>query len=126
MRILVLTLVLLLAGCHERPVVSPGRLILSLETPRTDQGGILLRIVGGPVLSASSRAGQLALTQDESATHLLLVGNLAAGEIAILELPDASLADRYHVVVEQVSQSGTFALIDPDQYRVTLMPVSPQ
>lgn len=79
-------------------------------------------VVSGGAINAVHPAGdlELALESDGSGTHLLLVGDVAEGVLATVEVPDIAHASAYVATVEQVADRTTFALLDPGSYRVTI------
>jgi hypothetical protein len=120
-----LAMTLLLAGCGgtDVPPPTPGELAIQLTTPAgAAAGAIVLTISGGVVGSVVPAAGlEDAVTLDASGAHLLLLGAANTGEIAVVRIPDRSLASRYVVRVDQVADGTTFALLDAAQWGATLV-----
>ncbi len=120
-----LLILFLVAGCGGTEVVppTPGELAVQLFTPgAVASGAIVLTISGGPVSGVVPGSGlDEAMTSDASGTHLLLLGTANAGEIAVLRIPDRSLASRYVVRVDQVADGATFALLDPAEWGAALV-----
>ena len=52
----------------------------------------------------------------------MVMGNIAAGQLATISVPDVSRASAYVVTVEQVADRDSFGLLDPARYQVTVGP----
>lgn len=115
---------LALVGCGgTNPVpVTPGELAVQLTAPGTPPGAMVLTVSGGPISGVTPATGiEAALSTDADGTHLLLVGSLGGGVVAVLQIPDNALATRYVVRIDQVADGTTFALLDPAQWAATLV-----
>lgn len=113
-----------LVGCGGTdPVpVTPGELAVQLTAPGSAPGAMVLTVTGGPISGVMPASGvQGALSTDAVGTHLLLVGSLDGGVVAVLQIPDAALATRYVVRIDQVADGTTFALLDPAQWNASLV-----
>lgn len=116
---------LLLAACGEKPPTGPvaGDLVVTLTTPGTADGAILLRLVG-PVEQVQAERNFLV----ESAalpggiTRIVVVGTITSGPVARIRVPDLSLASQYFGLVEQVADRGNFALLSTAGYSVKVAP----
>ena len=116
--------VLALAGCGGTdPVpVTPGELAIQLTAPNTPPGAMVLTVSGGPISGLTPANGiEGALSTDADGTHLLLVGSLDGGVVAVLQIPDVALAPRYVIRIDQVADGTTFALLDAAQWRASLV-----
>ena len=122
MRRAFLGFVLCVAACSANDTAPrPGNLTLSLPSSGDNDGAVVLVISGGPVTSVTPLQGSQAATNaDGEGTHVMIVGNLTAGAIATIAVPDVSLAAAYVATVEQVSDRTTFALLDPVRYHVVI------
>lgn len=124
MKRLTLFALLALAGCGGTdPIpVTPGELAVQLTAPGTPPGAMVLTVSGGPVSGITPTNGiEGALSTDADGTHLLLVGSLNGGVVAVLQIPDVALAARYVVRIDQVADGTTFALLDPAQWGASLV-----
>ncbi|MEO5800972.1 MAG: hypothetical protein ABIZ70_03180 [Gemmatimonadales bacterium] len=121
--LLLLSLVLAACGGDSTAPTKPGTLTLRLATPNSNDGALVV-VVSGGVVTAVHPAGNLEVTRqvDGAGTHLLLVGDLAEGIIATIDVPDIAHASAYVAVVEQAADRTTFALLDPAAYRITIVP----
>lgn len=88
----------------------PGPLTLTLNTPNTDDGAVLFKVVGGAVDSITAGA----MVQDGSyaavtgGTRVVVAGNITDGVVATIWIPDLADASHYTVTVEQVAVRNTF------------------
>ncbi|MDX2260413.1 MAG: hypothetical protein SFU84_01770 [Gemmatimonadales bacterium] len=115
---------LALVGCGGTdPVpVTPGELAIQLTAPNTPPGAMVLTVSGGPISGLTPANGiEGALSTDADGTHLLLVGSLDGGVVAVLQIPDVALATRYVIRIDQVADATTFALLDAAQWRASLV-----
>ncbi len=121
-----LIVLLALAGaCSSDSGTAPhaGALTLRLAAGGSSDGAMVLTVSGGPVTSVDAPSGfQIASNADGRGTHIMVIGNLAAGAIATINVPDLARASAYVATIEQVSDRGTFALIDAARYQVTIGP----
>ncbi|MES2306233.1 MAG: hypothetical protein V4558_12035 [Gemmatimonadota bacterium] len=120
-----LLLSLFAAACGGEAIAParPGTLTLQLTTPNANDGALVVVISGGTV-STVHPAGNLEVVRqaDGSGTHLLLVGDVTAGIVATIDVPDIARASAYVAVVEQAADRTSFALLDPAAYRITIVP----
>ncbi len=115
-------LLFLLAACHATvPSTVPGTLTVHLATAGTNDGAMVLVVSGGAVQSVEA-VGSYEVTSytDGAGVHLMVVGNLAAGALVRLKVPDVSRASDYVAVIGQVADRTSFGLIDATGYRVTI------
>jgi hypothetical protein len=113
-----------LAGCSSATGPTAGTLKLSLSTPHSDDGGLLLTISGGPVDSIEATGHRLFLFRPDPNTVQLIVagGELGAEPIARIHIPDTRQASRYAAEIGQVAARSSYTVRDPAQYTVTLLP----
>lgn len=116
---------LLFAACggDSATTPTPGTLSLRLSTPNGNDGAMVVVVSGGAITAVNAAAGLEVVPQvDGAGTHLLVVGDIAAGVIATIDVPDISRASAYAVTIEQVADRLTFALLDAAPYRITITP----
>jgi hypothetical protein len=115
--------VLILAGCGGGTGPSAGSLNVDLSTPYTDDGGLLLAFVGGPVDSIESAGNQLYITRAQTDSLMVIVaGQLTGGTIARIYVPDIRLAANYSAAVVQGAARDSYTQRDPASYSITVMP----
>ncbi len=108
-------------GTESTPPV-PGELIVRVVGQGTSPGAMVLTISGGPITKATPITGvEGALSTDASGSHLLLVGTLVSGDLAVLTIPDRSLAARYVISLAQLADASTFSLLDLSQRTASLV-----
>lgn len=105
------------------PPVTAGEVTLVLSGSGSADGAVLLRISGGPV-EAIAPIGTLTVDGTPLAGgaqfRAVVTGNLVNGDIARIQVPDVGAAGDYTVVIEQVADGSTFALLDPAGRTVTV------
>lgn len=111
----------LLAACGGDPPVGPvaGELTLTLVTPGATDGAVLIRVTG-PVESVTGMSGYLVESSEVPGGmwRLVVAGNVVAGPVARIRVPDINAAEQYLAIVEQVAARGTFALLSTAGYSV--------
>ena len=115
-------LLVLLAACHSTvPTTVPGTLTVHLASAGSNGGAMVFVVSGGAVESVQA-AGDYEVTSitDAAGVHLMVVGNLAAGALVRLQVPDVSRATDYVAVISQVADRTNFGLVDATGYRVTI------
>ena len=99
---------------------TPGELVARLTTTHTEDGALLLRVVG-PVTQVSALGGyRVASSTGGGATMIVVTGNIAGGDLLRLSVPDTRQLSSYTVEVEQAADRNTFALREPGSYSITL------
>lgn len=82
-----------------------GSLDLTLNTPNSDDGAVLFRVVGGDIDSVTAAA----MTQEVSAriedayTRVVAAGNITDGIVVRIWVPDVNQASDYSVIMEQAT-----------------------
>ena len=112
-----------LAGCSNNTGPTAGALNVSLTSPNTDDGAVLLTISGGPVDSVEAIGYTLyTAPAGPNTLRLIATGNVGSGTIARIHVPDARQASRYVTSIDQVAARSTYAQRDQAQYSVSLAP----
>jgi len=96
---------------------------LVLETPYTDDGGLLIAVTGAGVSSAASASYELSYTiPGDAGVTLLLRGNIAAGAVAEIMVPQRDRLGKYQVTVLQAASRGPlYQQRSPAGYQVRLV-----
>ncbi|HJR18045.1 MAG TPA: hypothetical protein VJ808_14435 [Gemmatimonadales bacterium] len=116
-------LLVLAAGCSNSTGPTAGILNVTLASPHSDDGAVLLQLSGGPVDSIESIGYPVySARMGPDAVKLIVTGNLAAGAIARIHVPDLRQASRYNARLDQVAARVTYAQHDPAEHSVTLLP----
>ena len=116
-RLLPLLLLVLASACGDGGPTEPagpipGILTVALTTPNPDDGALLLTISGGRVstVDAASAGYQVYTAQpDTTTTRVLVTGDIAAGDVVRIHVPDTRGAAAYHATIAQAASRTTFA-----------------
>jgi hypothetical protein len=109
--------VLLAAACGDGGPTgpagpTPGVLKVALTTPNADDGALLLTISGGRVSTVEAAAAgyQVYTAQpDTLTTRVLVTGDIGAGEVVRIHVPDTRSVAAYHATIAQAASRTTFA-----------------
>lgn len=116
-QLLLLLLLLPAAACGDGGPTEPagpvpGVLKVALTTPNSDDGALLLTISGGRVstVDGASAGYQVYTAQpDTTTTRVLVTGDIGAGEVVRIHVPDTRSAAAYHATLAQAASRTTFA-----------------
>ncbi|MDH4131128.1 MAG: hypothetical protein OEW17_00735 [Gemmatimonadota bacterium] len=99
-----------------------GSVDLVLTTPYTDDGGLLIAVTGAGVTGVSSSGYEISFTSPtDTGVTLLIRGDLKAGAVARLTVPDKGRLGRYRATVLQAAARGPgYQRRDPDGYEILL------
>jgi len=99
-----------------------GPVDLILTTPYPDDGGLLISVTGARVTGVSSSGYEVTQsTPGDAGVTLLLRGNISAGVIARITVPNRGRLGRYRVTVLQAAARGpSYQLRSPGGYQVRL------
>jgi len=110
LRVVVLTLLIastFTCGDSTTPmpalITGPGWLPLQLETSATDAGGVLVTIRGGAVDSVRSAVHDVFSKRVGPLMKVAIIGDLTAGVIAEIFVPDTERASNYSASVDQAA-----------------------
>ena len=89
----------------------PGVLKIALATPNADDGALLFTVSGGRVSTVDAATGYQIYTAqpDTMTTRILVTGDIAAGEVVRIQVPDTRSAAAYHATIAQAASRTTFA-----------------
>jgi len=112
------------AACSGDDASTPhaGTLAVTLAAGGPNDGALMLLVSGGPVTEVAASGYEIGSSADAKGTHIMVVGNVTAGTLATITVPDASRSASYVVTVEQAADRTSFALLDPAGYKVTVGP----
>jgi hypothetical protein len=93
------------------PSPVPGFLKVVLTTPNADDGAFLVKVQGGTIDSVVGGAAVASgsYTIQPTFTRFVVAGNLVAGVIAKIHVPDVADHAAYTATIEQVAVRNTFA-----------------
>ena len=90
----------------------PGVLKIALTTPNADDGALLFTVSGGRISTVDAAAAgyQIYTAQpDTLTTRILVTGDIGAGEVVRIHVPDTRSAAAYHATIAQAASRATFA-----------------
>ena len=115
-QLLPLVLLALASACGEGGPTEPagpvpGVLKIALATPNADDGALLFTVSGGRVSTVDAATGYQIYTAqpDTMTTRILVTGDIAAGEVVRIHVPDTRSAAAYHATIAQAASRTTFA-----------------
>ncbi|PYO85748.1 MAG: hypothetical protein DMD68_02800 [Gemmatimonadetes bacterium] len=111
-------------GCGSNPTApaTAGPIVASLVTPHTDDGALLVTVTGpGMSTVQAAGSGSVVFWRLVSATEVrvLVVGNLGAGPLFSMDVPDARKASEYASAVLEVASRADAILPTTAGYAVT-------
>lgn len=118
--------VVLMAACGGDggdPLPKPvsGEFTVSLATPFVGQdGGMIVRVIG-PIDTVTAVNGyKVSFTRQGNILRAVVTGNIEAGDLLRVKVPDVSQVNAYTAFVEQAAARSTYALLDVSGYSLTL------
>jgi hypothetical protein len=123
--LLVLTLltgVLSCGGTTDPPGPEAGVIVASLNTPNEQDGALIVRIVGEQTGLKALGSYRLATANEAPGTTVraIVTGTIVDGGLLEFSVPDIAKLSTYVVVVDQAAARGTYALLDPSGYNISL------
>ena len=121
--LIVASLAFVLVTCSESDPgpgpTGPGWLSLSLESPRSDDGGVLISVTGGQIDSVRSSYADLFSTTASQSARMIISGNIVSGVVAEIFVPDVGQSASYSVALDEVA-ARTFEQRNPADYSVAV------
>ncbi len=128
LRALALGVVVILASCGEElppgpppPPSGPGFLQVLLQTPRTNDGALLITLSGGPL--DSLRVSQTTLLTAPPGVYdqqLIIAGDVRAGVVLRFWVPERTNVANYRAVLNQVATRADFLQQSLTDYSLTI------
>jgi hypothetical protein len=128
MRASLLTLVAAvgLAACGgDEPTPEPkpvaGEVTVVLATPFAGQdGGMVVRVIGPVDTITAVGSYQVSFVRQGNISRAVVTGNIEAGDLLRVRVPDLAQVSGYAAFVEQAAARDTYALLDVSGYALTL------
>jgi len=129
LRALALGLVVMLASCGGEDVPSgpppppsgPGFLQVLLETPRSNDGALLITLSGGPLDSLRvSQAKLLTAPPGVNDQQVIIAGDVRAGAVLRFWVPERGNVANYRAVLDQVATRRSYIQQSLTDYSLTI------
>ena len=129
LRALALGLVVMLAGCGGEDVPSgpppppsgPGFLQVLLETPRSNDGALLITLSGGPLDSLRvSQAKLLTAPPGVNDQQVIIAGDVRVGVVLRFWVPERTNVANYRAVLDQVVTRRDYIQQSLTDYSLTI------
>lgn len=104
-----------------RPRENPGPVNVVLLMPNAADAALFIRITGGPITSVTA-VGSLLRTLPAGTTPsaFIIRGDIRAGLVAVLEIPDRNKLASYRAEIVQAVEARTYVQRDVAGYQATL------
>lgn len=89
---------------------TPGNLTIQLNTAATNVGAVKFLVRGGPVSGVTSTHSTFDGPASGGNHRVVVLGDLTAGPVATISVPDTRQAASYSATVEEVATRQTYAL----------------
>ncbi len=97
-----------------------GEVTVVLATPFVGQDGGMVIRVSGPVDTVTALGGyQVSSIRQDDLTRVVVTGNIGAGDLIRIKVPDLSQLGSYAAFVEQAAARNTYVLLDVSGYGLT-------
>jgi hypothetical protein len=129
LRAFALIVVVMLAGCENEelppgpsPPSGPGFLQVLLETPRTNDGALLITLSGGPLdsLRVAPSATLLTAPPGVNDQQVIIAGDVRAGVVLRFWVPERTNVLGYRAVLDQVATRGDYIQQPLTDYLLTI------
>lgn len=93
---------------------TPGNLTVMLVTAPAAPGAVMFTVSGGQITGVTASGGytKYETTLSQSSRRIMLTGNIVAGALVTIAVPDINKVGQYGVTINQVAGRGT----DPSPY----------
>ena len=100
----------------------PGWLRIRLNSPNSDDGGIMFTVAGGQIDSVRSAYPELFVSQgNPGSTRIIVAGDLTSGGLlAEIMVPDVGSVADYAATVEQVAARASFEQRQPSAFSLVV------
>ncbi len=100
---------------------TPGQLTIQLNTSSTSVGALMFLVRGGPVDSVSSTYSRYDADAAGGNHRIIVTGNIVAGPVATIHVPDTREAGSYSATVEQAATRQTYGLQSASTFTMTVV-----
>lgn len=102
---------------------NPGFVTLTLSTPNSNDGALLLTLSGGVVDSLTASVGDLFFAPiGSTSVRIMVAGTITDGAIGRFWVPDRRNISQYLALVEQAAVRGTYQQQDITGYSLSITP----
>jgi hypothetical protein len=98
----------------------PGEVIATLTTPNAKDGALLIRIVGSVKDVAGIGSYRASAATAGTTTRVVLTGSISGGDVLRFSVPDTRNIGSYTILVEQVADRDSYALLETSGYQLSL------
>ena len=116
------TVVAACGGDDPDPTPKPvsGEVTVVLTTPFAGQdGGMVLRVIGVVDTVTALGGHKVSSIRQGNLTRVVVTGNIEAGDLIRIKVPDLSQLGGYAAFVEQAAARNSYALLDVSGYALT-------
>lgn len=109
-------------GDDPDPTPKPvsGEVTVVLATPFVGQdGGMVLRVIGSIDTVTAVGGHQVSSVRQGNLTRVVVTGNIEAGDLIRIKVPDLSQLGGYAAFVEQAAARNSYVLLDVSGYGLT-------
>ncbi|MGH7658670.1 MAG: hypothetical protein ACREL6_10590 [Gemmatimonadales bacterium] len=99
---------------------TPGNLTIQLNTSATNVGAVKFLIRGGTVSGVTSSYSTFDSPVPSGNHRVVVLGDLTAGTVATISVPDTRQAASYSATVEEVATRQTYALQSSGGFTMTI------
>lgn len=100
---------------------TPGPLTIQVNTSAADVGALMFLIRGGPVDSVTSTYSSYDAEAAGGNHRMIVTGNIVAGPVATIHVPDTREAASYSATVEQAATRQTYGLQSASGFTMTVV-----
>ncbi len=108
-------------GTGPQDMSNPGFVNVTLSTPNSNDGALLLTLSGGAMDSLTASAGTIFFAETGTNTFRVMVaGTISAGPIARFWMPDRRNVSQYVATLEQAAARSTYEQQDIGGYSLSI------
>ena len=109
-------------GTGPDDTINPGFVTVTLATPNSNDGALLLTLSGGTMDSVQAAAGTIFLASTGTNTFRVMVaGTIADGPVVRFWMPDRRNVAQYLATLEQAAVRSTYVQQDISGYSLSIV-----